>query len=46
MRTSAVWDDIDSMPWGRAWIGICTSFVTLLLTLQVKFCDDVFPLSA
>ncbi|GJN88336.1 hypothetical protein Rhopal_001301-T1 [Rhodotorula paludigena] len=41
-----MWDDIDSMPWGRAWIGICTSFVTLLLILQVKFCDDIFPLSA
>ncbi|GAA5999377.1 uncharacterized protein JCM10292_001244 [Rhodotorula paludigena] len=41
-----MWDDIDSMPWGRAWIGICTSFVMLLLILQVKFCDDIFPLSA
>ncbi|GJN88335.1 hypothetical protein Rhopal_001300-T1 [Rhodotorula paludigena] len=41
-----MWNDIASVSWGRAWIGVCTSFVTLLLILQVKFCDDIFPLTA
>ncbi|GAA6037025.1 hypothetical protein JCM8097_005514 [Rhodosporidiobolus ruineniae] len=39
-----MWNDIDPMIWGRAWLGFSTAVIALLLVLQVKFCDDVFPL--
>ncbi|GAA6037036.1 hypothetical protein JCM8097_005519 [Rhodosporidiobolus ruineniae] len=40
-----MWNDIDGLAWGRAWLGFSTIIITLLLLLQVKFCDDVFPLA-
>lgn len=45
VRAHAVWNEIDHLPWGRAWIVVCTVILTLLLTLQIKFCDDAIPLA-
>ncbi|GAA6037021.1 hypothetical protein JCM8097_005512 [Rhodosporidiobolus ruineniae] len=39
-----MWTSIDELAWGRAWLGFSTIIITLLLLVQVKFCDDVFPL--
>ncbi|GAA5835762.1 hypothetical protein JCM9279_004640 [Rhodotorula babjevae] len=41
-----MWTEIDGMGWGRAWLGWSTTILTLLLLLQVKFCDDLWPLTA
>ncbi|KAK4332669.1 SH3 domain protein [Rhodotorula toruloides] len=40
-----MWNEIDHLPWGRAWIVVCTVILSLLLTLQIKFCDDAIPLA-
>ncbi|BGP60472.1 hypothetical protein NBRC10512v2_001782 [Rhodotorula toruloides] len=40
-----MWNEIDHLPWGRAWIVLCTVILSLLLTLQIKFCDDAIPLA-
>ncbi|GAA5926640.1 hypothetical protein JCM10213_002408 [Rhodosporidiobolus nylandii] len=40
-----MWRSIDEMAWGRAWLGWSTIIISLLLLLQIKFCDDVFPLA-
>lgn len=39
-----MWHDIDSTTDGRFWLGWATSLISVLLLLQVKFCDDVFPI--
>ncbi|GAA6013316.1 hypothetical protein JCM8202_003105 [Rhodotorula sphaerocarpa] len=41
-----MWHEIDAVAWGRAWIVWCTVILGLLLTIQVKFADDAFPLAA
>ncbi|GAA5919814.1 hypothetical protein JCM6882_006488 [Rhodosporidiobolus microsporus] len=41
-----MWHEIDDSSWGRTWIVWCTMILSLLLILQIKFCDDVFPLAA
>ena len=39
-----MWKDVDEKPVGRFWLAWCTVLLSALLTLQVKFCDDVFPI--
>ncbi|ORY88586.1 hypothetical protein BCR35DRAFT_329831 [Leucosporidium creatinivorum] len=39
-----MWNDIDGSAYGRWWLGWSTIFISILLLLQVKFCDDVFPI--
>ncbi|KAK4049692.1 hypothetical protein OIV83_003967 [Microbotryomycetes sp. JL201] len=41
-----MWNDIDHVSDGRFWIGWCLSLVVTLLILQIKFCDDIWPLTA
>ncbi|GAA5829721.1 hypothetical protein JCM11251_000259 [Rhodosporidiobolus azoricus] len=41
-----MWNEIDNTMWGRTWIVWCTMILSLLMILQIKFCDDVFPLAA
>ncbi|BGP46288.1 hypothetical protein JCM10450v2_002130 [Rhodotorula kratochvilovae] len=36
-----MWNEIDDKAWGRAWIVWCTMILSLLMVLQVVFCDDV-----
>ncbi|GAA6001260.1 hypothetical protein JCM10207_007490 [Rhodosporidiobolus poonsookiae] len=40
-----MWNELEPMAWGRAWLGWSTMIITLLLLLQIKFCDDIFPLA-
>lgn len=39
-----MWRDIDGSVYGRWWLGWSTIFISILFSLQVKFCDDVFPI--
>ncbi|KAK4056164.1 hypothetical protein OIO90_002895 [Microbotryomycetes sp. JL221] len=41
-----MWNDIDDVVEGRFWIGWCLTLVVVLLVLQVKFCDDIWPLTS
>ncbi|GAA5914076.1 hypothetical protein JCM8208_005134 [Rhodotorula glutinis] len=41
-----MWNEIDDKAWGRAWIVWCTVILSLLMILQVRFCDDTWPLAA
>ncbi|BGP30307.1 hypothetical protein JCM10296v2_002061 [Rhodotorula toruloides] len=41
-----LWADVDYLPWGRAWRGMATAVLSLLLILQVRFCDDQSSLAA
>ncbi|GAA6057679.1 hypothetical protein JCM3770_003837 [Rhodotorula araucariae] len=41
-----MWNEIDGKAWGRAWLAWCTVILSLLMVLQVVFCDDIFPLAA
>ncbi|KAM0787048.1 hypothetical protein ACM66B_006313 [Microbotryomycetes sp. NB124-2] len=41
-----MWNDIDHVSEGRFWIGWCLTLLVTLLLLQIKFCDDVWPLTA
>ncbi|GAA5999369.1 uncharacterized protein JCM10292_001239 [Rhodotorula paludigena] len=40
-----MWYEIDDIAWGRAWLGWSSLIIALLLLLQIKFCDDIFPLA-
>lgn len=39
-----MWKELEVSAWGRAWLGWCLSLLIMLLTIQVKFCDDIFPI--
>ncbi|GAA6001272.1 hypothetical protein JCM10207_007496 [Rhodosporidiobolus poonsookiae] len=41
-----MWTEIDDMAWGKTWIIWCTTILSLLMVLQIKFSDDVWPLAA
>ncbi|TNY17030.1 hypothetical protein DMC30DRAFT_433032, partial [Rhodotorula diobovata] len=41
-----MWTEIDDKAWGRAWIVWCTTILSLLMILQIRFCDDTWPLAA
>ncbi|KAK4332668.1 LOW QUALITY PROTEIN: hypothetical protein RTBOTA2_001371 [Rhodotorula toruloides] len=41
-----LWAEVDYLPWGRAWCGMATAVLSLLLILQVRFCDDQSSLAA
>ncbi|GAA5947630.1 hypothetical protein JCM3775_001872 [Rhodotorula graminis] len=41
-----MWNEIDDKAWGQAWIVWCTIILSLLMVLQVRFCDDTWPLAA
>ncbi|GAA5835745.1 hypothetical protein JCM9279_004635 [Rhodotorula babjevae] len=41
-----MWNEIDDKAWGRAWIVWCTMVLSLLMILQIRFCDDTWPLAA
>jgi hypothetical protein len=39
-----MWDDVKGSADGRFWLAWATMLISSLLLLQVKFCDDVFPI--
>ncbi|BGO89825.1 hypothetical protein NBRC10512v2_001783 [Rhodotorula toruloides] len=41
-----LWAEVDYLPWGRAWCAMATTVLSLLLILQVRFCDDQSSLAA
>ncbi|BGO97929.1 hypothetical protein RTBOTA2_001370 [Rhodotorula toruloides] len=41
-----LWEEVDNLPWGKAWCGLATTVISLLLILQVRFCDDQASLAA
>ncbi|GAA5971558.1 hypothetical protein JCM11641_000639 [Rhodosporidiobolus odoratus] len=41
-----MWGEVDDVAWGKAWIICCTIILSLLMILQIRFCDDIFPLAA
>ncbi|BGP23030.1 hypothetical protein JCM10295v2_001923 [Rhodotorula toruloides] len=41
-----LWSEVDHLPWGKAWCGLATAVLTLLLILQIRFCDDQASLAA
>ncbi|BGP23031.1 hypothetical protein JCM10295v2_001924 [Rhodotorula toruloides] len=41
-----LWEEVDNLPWGKAWCGLATTVISLLLVLQVRFCDDQASLAA
>jgi hypothetical protein len=41
-----MWTGIDDEVMGRFWLGWFISVVTILFILQVKFCDQIWGLTA
>lgn len=44
--SARMWTGIDDEMMGRFWLGWSTSLITILLILQVKFCDQIWGLTA
>lgn len=39
-----MWNDVKGSADGRFWLTWATLLVSTLLLLQIKFCDDIFPI--